>query len=136
MHGNLIYRFRELEENKLIFYRGLPVSLSGRFAQYALLYLLLFIPEMIVLIRLTTRHLHVADAILLAANGYVLLLLLNNILFAGALKMAEFVKLIFAIFLLQYGFVLAGGLVWLTGFLFIAALGLFYWGYYRYEIEN
>jgi hypothetical protein len=47
--------------------------------------------------------------------------------------MGEYVKLIFVLFLLQYGFVLAGALEWMTGGLFIGAFCLFLWGYYRYE---
>jgi hypothetical protein len=57
--------------------------------------------------------LHPADAAKLAFYGYGLLLLLNNILLMGELKMGQFVKLIFVIFLLEYGFVLAGALLWL-----------------------
>ncbi len=130
-HGVLIYRFRELENTRLVFYRGLPVSLWRRFLQYGLLYGLLFIPETITIVRLMYGPLHTGDAILLAVYGYSLLLLLNSLLFAGALKMGEYVRLIVAIFLLQYGFVLAGALVWLTGIFLVAATGLFFWGYYR-----
>jgi hypothetical protein len=130
-HGVLIYRFRELENTRLVFYRGLPVSLWRRFLQYVLLYGVLFIPETITFIRLMNRPLHTGDAILLAVYGYSLLLLLNSFLFAGALKMGEYVRLIFAIFLLQYGFVLAGAMVWLTGIFLLAATGMFFWGYYR-----
>jgi hypothetical protein len=130
-HGVLIYRFRELENTRLVFYRGLPVSLWRRFLQYGLLYGLLFVPEIITIIRLTHRPLHTGDAILLSVYGYSLLLLLNSLLFAGALKMGEYVRLIVAIFLLQYGFVLAGALVWLTGIFMVSATGMFFWGYYR-----
>lgn len=132
-HGVLIYRFRELEDGRMIFYRGLPVSLPARFAQYILLYLLLFIPEIITLIRLAPYPLHPTDAVLFACYGYSLLLLLNSILFAGALKMGGYVRLIFVVFLLQYGFVLAGALPWLTGSFIIAAATIFFWRYYRYE---
>jgi hypothetical protein len=129
-HGVLIYRFRELEENRLVFYQGLPVTLSSRFGQYGLLYFLLFIPELLTIICLLPRPLYTRDAISFAAYGYSLLLLLNSILFAGALKMGEYVRLIFIIFLLQYGFVLADALTWLTALFVTVACCLFFRGYY------
>ena len=48
-HGILIYAIRDMEEREMIFYRALPVSLVSRFFQYAFFYLLLFIPEILII---------------------------------------------------------------------------------------
>jgi hypothetical protein len=132
-HGVLIYRFREFEERRLVFYRGMPVSLARRFMQYGLLYFLLFIPEMITISWLTPHALHYGDAIRLALSGYGLLLLLNSLLFVAPLKMIDFLKILLVIYGLLYFCAMAGMLLWLSVCLFTLAAGLFFARYYRYE---
>jgi hypothetical protein len=132
-HGVLLYRFREFEERRLAFYRGMPVSLTRRFMQVALLCLLLFIPEVITLSWVTPHALHYGDALRLALSGYGLLLLLNCILLAAPLRMADFLKLLLLLYGVLYFFVMAGALFWLAGCLLVLAALLFMTGYYRYE---
>ena len=132
-HGVLIYRLRELEELRLVFYRGLPVPLLRRMGQYLLLCLLLLVPELILVSWLSPAPLHYRDAVGFFLWGYALLLLMNSLLFMRAFPMKDYLKLLFFIFLVLYACVLAGALPWLTGLTFVAAAGLFYGSYYRYE---
>lgn len=132
-HGVLIYRFRDLEERMLPFYRGLPVSLTSRLCQYGLLYFLLFIPEIITITWLIPRPLHYRDAMILILSGYGLLLLLNSILFIAPVKIKDYLKIVFCIFGLLYFCVLAGVLLWLAVIVLLAGVGMFFRGYYRYE---
>jgi hypothetical protein len=132
-HGVLIYRFRELEERSMPFYRGMPVSLIRRLCQYGLLYFVLMIPEIITITWLIPQPLHYVDAIILLLSGYGLLLLLNGILFVAPVRIKDYLKIVFCIFLLLYFCVLAGMLLWLAIGVLIAGMVLFFRGYYRFE---
>jgi hypothetical protein len=132
-HGVLIHQFREIEETRLAFYRSLPVSLLGRWVQYAWLYFLLFIPEVITIARLTPKFLHYADAALLFFFGYSLLLFLNSLLFVQFYKMVDYLKMMVGIFFIVYLSVLTGILLWFSVFTFSTSLYLLFAKYYRYE---
>ncbi|HEX9510404.1 MAG TPA: hypothetical protein VF939_07965 [Puia sp.] len=131
-HSILVYKFRELEEKNLLFYRGLPISLPARFLQYGLLYGVLLIPEMVTLALLIPKPLHIEDAFLLLLSGYSLLVLLNSLLFIAPFTIKRFLKIVLILFLLLYFAVLAGFLGWLSIFILAGALALFGWRYYRY----
>lgn len=132
-HGVLIYRLRKMEDEQLLFYRGLPIPLFRRFGQYAILYLLVLAPEILVLGWLTPHPLRIIDALGFILPGYALLLLMNSIMFVAPVKMSDFLKLNFLLFGILYFCVLAGVLLTLSGGLFIAAAGLYYMRFYRYE---
>src|SRR5258708_2222081 len=130
-HGVLIYRCRELEEKRLLFYRGLPVSLLGRFIQFGWLYFLLSMPEMLTIGWLTPASVHLKDAFGFILSGYSVLLLLHSVLGVVPLKMGDFLKLSLGIFGILYACVLGDVLILLAGCFFVVAGGLFWWGYGR-----
>ncbi len=132
-HGVLIYRCRAMEEKRLSFYRGLPVSLGQRWVQYCLLYFLVLIPEMLTLSWLTPVAIHRVDAGAFILSGYSLLLLLNSVLFVAPLKMGEFLKLSLGIFGILYLGVLGGFVIALSGCCFVVAGCLFFGRYWRYQ---
>ena len=121
-HGVLIYRLREMEERRLLFYRGLPVPMFRRQIQYCLFYFLLLIPEMVTLSLLTPDPVHLMDAIRWVTSAYSMLLLMNSILFIAPLQMSEFLKLNFVIFGILYLSMLADVLILFSVILFITAL--------------
>jgi hypothetical protein len=131
-HGVLIHQLRELEETRLTFYRGLPLSLSRRYAQFMCLYFLLFLPEMITIGCLTPVFLHYADAFSFVCFGYSVLLLLNGLLFIRSFKMVDYLKIIVGVFFLTYIGILVGMIPWLAVFYFFLAGWLFFTRYYRY----
>jgi len=132
-HGVLVYRLRALEETRLVFYRGLPISLPKRMLQYGLLYLVVLIPEMILISWLSPKLLHYVDAIEFVGWSYAVLLLLDSLLFVRPFPMKGYLKLLFCIFMIVYGGVLGGFFLLLTILTFLAATTLFFWSYYRYE---
>lgn len=132
-HSVLIYRFREWEESMLHFYRGLPVSLTRRLGQYALLYAIILIPEMIVIGGLTPAWIHWPDTLRLLLSGYSLLLLQNSLLFIALIPMRSFLKMTLGLFLLLYLAVMAGWLAAFSGLVLATAFLLFYRTYYRYN---
>ncbi len=117
----------------LPFYRGLPVSLLRRMAGYGLLYMVLLIPEMIVLGWVTPKPLHNKDAFELLLSGYSFLLLLNSLLFIAPIRIRDYLKIVFCLFLLLYFCVLAGIFVWLAICCLVISAVLFCRQYYRYD---
>ena len=134
-HGMLLYRCRELEATRLLCYRALPVSVTGRFLHYCLFCLLLLLPEMLVLGWLMPFHIRVIDVLELLLSGYAVLLLLNSVLAVIPLGAGDFLKGCLVIFGIWYGCVLGGFLIAMSGFFFFTAAILFFRNYSRYEFR-
>jgi len=107
-HGVLIYLLKEMEESRLAFYRGLPVSVGQRFVQYGWFCLFLLIPEMIIL----GVFLPVSAAVFLFSFSYSLLLLLNSLRFAGFDRKIDFLKMVAGLYLLIIIAVMTGMADW------------------------
>jgi hypothetical protein len=135
-HGILIYKIRHMEEFSLGFYRGMPVSLSSRMIQYAVLYLILLIPEIIITIQMTPAHLNYANALLLIFFGWGFLILLNSLLFIRLFEPFAYLKIVSAIYLMVFIAVLTGLTVPFTICLFLISLYLFSRNYYRFELAD
>jgi hypothetical protein len=134
-HGVLVHQIRELEETRLGFYRGLPVTMAQRFLQYVWVYLLLFAPEVGTIAYLTPGYLHYPDALLLAGFGFGLLLFLHGLLFAGHYKMATYLKILTLVFFVIFIAVVSRTIFFLVILVFFLSAVLFYRHYYRYERE-
>jgi hypothetical protein len=134
-HGLLIYRCRELEEKRLLFYRSLPVPRVRRFMQYAFFYGTVLVPEMLTLGWLTPHPIHFIDTLGFILAGYSMLLLLNSLLFVANWRIGDFLKLSAGIFGILYFGVLGGVLIAMSGFFFVTAFVLFFRSYYRYEVR-
>jgi hypothetical protein len=132
-HGVLIYKIRHMEETNLNFYRTLPVSLSSRMLQYALLYLALFAPEIIIILKMTPAYLNYSQAFLLIFFGWGILLLLNSLLFIRMIKPFDYLKIVSGIYLTIFIAVLTGITVPFTIGLFLISVYLFFQNYYRFE---
>jgi hypothetical protein len=132
-HGLLIHQLRDMEETNLSFYRTIPISLMKRFVQYAILYFILLIPEIITIVFLTPRYLHFEDAVTLILISYSILLFLNSLLFIQFFRMKDYLKIILGIFFIEYFFVLSGTIALLSILLFISAITMFFSRYYRFE---
>jgi hypothetical protein len=132
-HGLIIHQLRDLEESRLTFYRTVPRSLSNRFIQYAILYFILLLPEIITIVLLTPYYLHFKDAILLILFSYSVLMFLNSLLFIQFFKMKDYLKIILCIFLLIYFSVLTATIPLLCILLFISSMAIFFGSYYQYE---
>jgi len=130
-HGALIYETRRLEEEKLLFYRSMPVPIFKRLLQYVILYLLVFLPEIITICRLMPDHIRIKDALGFVSAGYSTLLLLNSCLFIISLQRSDFIKLSLGIFGILYFGVLSDNLILFSGLFLLTAGSLFFRGYCR-----
>jgi hypothetical protein len=130
-HVALIHQVRSMEEEALLFYRSMPVPLFKRWLQYMILYLLVFLPEIITIGWLMPVHIRIKDALGFVLSGYSTLLLLNSCLFIVSLQRSDFIKLSFGIFGILYFGVLSDNLILLSGLFLLTAGGLFFGGYCR-----
>jgi hypothetical protein len=132
-HAVLIYKIRQMEEGSMNFYRALPASLVNRMMQYAVLYLLLFIPEIIIILRMCPAYLDQTQAFLFIFFGYGILLLLNSLLFVRLFKPFEYLKMVSILFLMIFIAVLLGITMPFTICLYLISLQLFFQNYYQFE---
>ncbi len=132
-HGLLIRQFRILEEERLSFYRTLPISFLDRFSQYALLYFILLIPEFITIAILTPKYLHIPDALAFCFFAYSALLFLNSLLFIQFFKMQDYLKILLSLYLVIYLAVLAKVRLSLCIILFLSSLVIYFKRYYQFE---
>jgi hypothetical protein len=130
-HGIVIYGTRRMEEEKLLFYRGMPLSLFERLLQYMVLYFLVFIPEIITIAWLMPDHIRIKDAFGFVSAGYSTLLLLNSCQFIVSLQRSDLIKLSVGIFGILYFGVLSDNLIFISGLFLLTAGSLFFRGYCR-----
>lgn len=126
-HGLLLYRCRELETTRLLWYRNLPVPRMRRFIQIALFCGVLLIPEMLLLAWLTPDPIRIRDSVSFILSGYSVLLLLYS--GAATIAMDDYLKLCLVLFGILYVSVLSGLLIGMSGFFLATACVLFWRGY-------
>jgi len=134
-HGAILYRCRQMENTRLLFYRAMPVSQAARFGQYALFYWLLLLPEMLVLGWLTPHPIRVTDTAAFLFSGYSVLLLLNSLLYTAPFTNRVFLRICLLIFGILYCCVLGNYLILLSEVFLVTATVLFFRGYARYEMR-
>jgi len=132
-NGILIYGLREFEETYLSFYRGEAIPLGQRLSEYALVYFILLLPELVTVFRLTPIRLHSADALLYFSCAYGLVLTMHGVTFLRHFSKKEYFLLLVMIFSLQYFFIMSFGLAAMFGCLAAAAVLSFFKGYYVYQ---
>ena len=126
-HGLLLYRCRELETTRLLWYRNLPVPRWRHFTQIALFCGLLLIPEMLTLAWLTPHPIRIVDSWSFLLSGYSVVLLLY--MGAATVAMGDYLKLCLVVFGILYACVLGNWWIEMSGLFLFTALLLFRRGY-------
>jgi hypothetical protein len=132
-HGVLIHRIKEMENTGMAFYRGLPVSLNRRFAQYGWFYFCLFIPEIATIISRTPASLSYTEAGFLLFFGYGILLLLNSLQLYNYSGLKDYLKTIAQIFFAVMIAMIVRQLYALSVLFFLLSVIIFYRRYYRFD---
>ncbi|MBL7700068.1 MAG: hypothetical protein JNK79_18020 [Chitinophagaceae bacterium] len=132
-NGIIIHRIRSFEENYMLPYRGAPVSLHKRLADYLLFYLIILLPEIITLATLTPVHLHYQDAVYFALCAFGLVVLMNSICFLEDFTMNQYLRIILLVLCLQYYFVVASLLSVLYIIYIVTAIIIFYRSFNLFE---
>ncbi|HMG68987.1 MAG TPA: hypothetical protein VK588_14920, partial [Chitinophagaceae bacterium] len=131
-HGVLIYKIRQMEEINLGFYKALPVSLGSRIIQYAVLYLIIFVPEIIIILQRIPAYLNYRYAFVLIFFGWGILMLLNSLLFISLVRPFDYLKIVSGIYLMIFIAVLTGITIPFTICLFLISIYLFFQNYYGF----
>jgi len=132
-HSVIVFEFRKLEDENLYFMRGLPFSISQRFALITITYALLLLPEFIVLL---VNPINYFDATLVFFAGLSFLLFSHCSLYNKRINMDSHLQKILWMFLLGFGLTLFN-LALPTAFLFfIFSFVRYRKNYYLYEVSN
>ena len=135
-HGILIHRLKEMENKGLSFYRGLPVSISRRFAQYCFFYLCLFLPEIITIIARTPSYLLYEEAAFFICFGFGILLLLNSLQLYNYSNLKSYLVNVTQLFFAVIIAMVCRQLYVLTTIFIALAIILFFYRYYRFEPQQ
>jgi hypothetical protein len=126
-HGLLLYRCRELETTRLLWYLNLPVPRWRRLTQIAFFCGLLLIPEMLMLAWLTPDPIRIVDSWSFLVSGYSVILLLY--IGAATVAMGDYLKGCLVLFGILYACELGDVLIEMSGLFLLTALLLFWRGY-------
>lgn len=126
-HTVLIYQSNEFERSYLTFARNFPFTKSELYVQFAALYLLLILPEIILFFCLDTPFVAARIAMLGVGNS----LLFRTILCWRNQKMGAYLKIVFGLFILSSLCLMFGGLSWLTVLFVAVSIFIFNRNYYR-----
>jgi len=135
-HGILVHRLKEVENKGMSFYRGLPVSISRRFAQYCLFYLCLFLPEIITIAARTPSCLLYEEAGFFIFFGYGILLLLNSLQLYNYPNLKTYLVNVTQLFFAVIIAMVSRQLYALSIIFFALAVILFFYRYYRFEPQQ
>lgn len=115
-HAVIVFECRKLEAEKMTFLRGLPIPVSKRFAQIALAYACLILPEVLFL---AVNHVPAIDLVLTTTFGVFFLTYLHLRPYDGGLHMDKHQTHTFMLFLLCFAAVLFN-LAWPTALVLLA----------------
>lgn len=135
-HGILIHRLKEVENKGMCFYRGLPVSISRRFAQYCLFYCCLFIPELITIAARTPACLLYEEAGFFILFGFGILLLLNSLQLYNYRNLKSYLVNVVQLFFAVIIAMVCRQLYALSIIFPALAIFLFFYRYYRFEPQQ
>lgn len=132
-HVMIIYRLRQFEETRMLFYRGFPIPVVTRLLQYVVFYLAIFLPELLTLARLVPVHLHVGDAFDFALAGFSTLLLLHCLTYTVYFTMKDLMKISLLLFAFVFLFSAKPFFAGIYLLFFPVALLAFFIGYPHYQ---
>ena len=130
-HTVLIYDFFNFEDTFLKFARNLPYSRIKIFANYALLYVMLLLPENFYIF----LNFEFLEATFLILLGLTTALLFYSLLYCIGLNMSKFIKWLFASSLLMFLTVMFNVFWILIPINLIFSFVVIYKRYYRMEVE-
>lgn len=125
-HTVLIYQSNEFERSYLTFGRNFPFTKQKLFIQFAALYLLLILPEIILFFFFDK----VLIAVRISMFGLGCALLFRTILYRQNQVMGAYLKTVFGLFILSSLCVMFGGLSWLTILSVVVSAFIFKRNYY------
>ncbi|MGJ7030168.1 hypothetical protein [Niabella hirudinis] len=130
-NGVFINRVRRYEDQYLSFYRGLPVTITKRLIIYAACCGVLILPEILLLIFLSTRHISSSIAVFFGGYAFSTVLLILSISFIKNITFKNQTAILLLLFFTGYLIMMCSGIGWISPVYFVLALVLFLGCYYR-----
>jgi hypothetical protein len=132
-HSIIVYKNFHFMEAELGFYRNLPVKGLSTLLSLLGVYCILLLPEAWALRALIVSRDNAAEYIWMILTGPSLLLLLNSLLYTEDMKMEEFLKLLFGVWVVFVFFSLSRNHWLLPAICVIFSPIIFLMSYYKYE---
>ncbi|MBO9595094.1 MAG: hypothetical protein J7599_19475 [Niabella sp.] len=132
-NGVFINRLRRYEDQYLSFYRGLPIPVTTRLMTYAICCFVFVLPEILLLLFLSLRHISICTAAFFGCYAFSTALLLLSISFVRQMPLKHLVAILLILFFTGYFIMMAYGIGWISLVFFSGAVVLFLSRYYRSE---
>lgn len=132
-HSIIVYKNFHFIESELSFYRNLPVRGLSTLLSLLGVYSILLLPEAWALRTLIINKGNAAEYVWLILTGPFLLLLLHSLLYTEDMRMDEFLKLLFGVWVVFVFFSLSRNHWLLPAICFVFSPIIFRISYYKYE---
>ena len=132
-HSIIVYKNFHFMEAELSFYRNLPVSGFSTLLALLCVYCILLLPEAWALRALIINRDNGSEYLWMVLTGPSLLLLLHSLLYTEDMKMEEFLKLLFGVWVVFVFFSLSKNHWLLPAICFVFSPVVFLISYYKYE---
>ncbi|MEJ0102773.1 MAG: hypothetical protein WDO19_09550 [Bacteroidota bacterium] len=135
IHAFLVFYYARFIEKEISFTRNLPIPIFKRYLVYGLIYGLLLLPELLFMLVEGGGLINAYIIFIFYFTGLGQLLLFTSVLYITRLKIKEYLKLIFAVYLLSSILLLSQyNLLFLVAE-WIISFTIFLYSYYSFEIE-
>ncbi len=129
-HAVIVFEFRKLEDQYLVFTRQLPLSLLTRFIYLTSIYAMILLPELVLVM---VNPIKIIDGLTIYFAGISFLVFCHCSLFKGQLNMDKHIQTVTILFLVGFGLVLFKLAVQAALLLFLLAYFRLNKNYYSYE---
>ncbi|MCF3108868.1 hypothetical protein LL912_08770 [Niabella sp. CC-SYL272] len=133
-NGVFINRLRRYEDQYLSFYRGLPVPVASWLIAYAIYCFVLVLPEMLLLVFLSTRYISGRTAVSFGCYAFSTMLLLLSISFVRKMTLKHLVTILLLLFFSGYFILMLSSIAAISLLFLSCAIVLFMTRYYQSEI--
>jgi hypothetical protein len=135
-HTTIITQIRAFENEWLLFSRNLPIGLPTRFLQIILLYLVLFLPELIYVWKAFPIHFSIIDYPVLVLMVIALPAFFHCIQYTGDMKQEEYMNIVFVVMAVLFFLILYSLTIWVLLLTLLMAYVFFHVHYFEFEKSN
>jgi hypothetical protein len=135
-HTTIINQIHAFENEWLLFSRNLPIGLPTRFLQIILLYLVLFLPELVYVWKAFPIHFAIIEYPLLVLMVIALPAFFHCIQYTGEMKQEEYMNIVFVVMAVLFFMILYSLTIWLLLLTLLMAYVFFHVHYFGFEKSN
>ncbi len=132
-HSTIITQIRTFEYDSLLFMRSLPISMPNRFLKMMLLYLILFIPELIYVWKAYPIHFSWIDYPQLVWMVLVIPSFFHSIQYTHQMKPEEYLNIVFVVMAVLFFMIIYSLTFWLLSLMILLAYVFFHFHFFEFE---